>query len=332
MNIHFFDRKIDPSRISIEKVFNVIKKQLIVLNYNVTSYENPYALSRMVKSLFYFKRNQGEINHITGDIHWACLLLDKNKTILTIHDLVGVQNYKSPLKKKIYLFFWLYLPMWRLKYITVISQKTKNEILEYYPSAKSKITIIPNPLTIEFYDRKNTENARTDFTILVVGTRENKNLNRILQAVQDIACNLIIVGAVSPEQNFLISQLKAKVVVKSFVSDTTLQHLYRTSDILCFPSLYEGFGMPILEAQASGCVVLTSNIEPMITVAGNAGILVDPYSVTDIKEKLRLVLNDNKFREDLILKGYVNAKKYLPEVIAEKYLNIYKEVLGKINI
>ncbi|WP_307445626.1 MULTISPECIES: glycosyltransferase family 4 protein [Chryseobacterium] len=326
MRIHFFDRHIISDTISIEKVFSVIKNCLDKEGFEVKTFMNPYpGLSQMFKAMLFFKRNQGDINHISGDIHWACLLLNSNKTILTIHDLVGIGNYSSKLKKFLYKLIWLYFPLKKAKFITVISEKTEQEILNYYPWAKSKIRVIHNPLTNEPFFREPVENDK--FKILIVGTRQNKNVERILEAVKDLDIEVLIVGETTSEQNQKIKTNKSLTFVKGFITDEELVALYRTCDVLCFPSLYEGFGMPIIEAQSNGCAVITSDMEPMRSVSGNSALLVDPYSVEDIREKILILIHDFEKRKEMVANGYENAKRFLPEEITRQYIELYKEVL-----
>lgn len=328
MKIHFFDRQVIPDRISIEKVFSVIKNELVRLDYNIKSIENPYPLNMMLKTMVFFKKNQGDINHITGDIHWACLFLDKNRTVLTIHDIVGIRNYRSKLKRQLYLLLWVYLPLKKLKFITVISQKTKDELLKFYPSVENKIRIIHNPLTYDLFYRETIPKKPENFKLLIVGTRENKNLERILDATNQLSCDIVICGETNEVQNIKIKESTANIVQKKFVSDKELLELYKTSDILCFPSLYEGFGMPIIEAQSNGCAVITSDLEPMKSIAGDSALLIDPLSVEDIRNKILLLQNNFEKRKMLVIKGYKNAENFLPHKITEKYLNLYKEILN----
>ncbi|SFI09081.1 glycosyltransferase family 4 protein [Halpernia frigidisoli] len=326
MKIHFFNRQFIAERISIEKVFSVIQLQLREKGFIVKIINNPFPLSQMFKAMWFFKKNQGDINHITGDIHWAAIFLNNNKTVLTIHDNVSADSYNSWWKKQMYLLIWIYLPVWKLKYITVISQKTKDEILKYCPNAENKIRVIPNPLTFGLFKREVVEKSAEETNLLLVGTRSNKNIERVLQASKNLKCHITIVGELSDEQTKLIAESSAKFSLKKFISDQELEQLYQISDILCFPSLYEGFGMPIIEAQAAGCTVITSDVEPMKSVAGNAALLVDPLDKDDIENKLGLLINDLNLRRELVQKGFANAKRFLPEEITQKYINLYKEI------
>ena len=98
---------------------------------------------------------------------------------------------------------------------------------------------------------------------------------------------------------------------------------YINADIVSFVSTYEGFGMPILEAQTVGRVVLTSNISPMIEVSGSGACLVNPFGVSDIKEGFKRLISDDNYRNEIIRKGLVNSQKYKPEKIANEYVKLY---------
>lgn len=332
MKINFFSRYLIPERISIEKVFSVVQTELQKKSFEVEVFTNPYSLSKIWKAMWFFKNHQGDINHITGDIHWASLLLNPKKTILTIHDCVGAEAYNSVFKNMIYRLLWIYLPVWKLKYITVISQKTKDELLKYCPNAEAKIRIIHNPLTAELYRREVLDKKSEDMQLLLVGTRANKNIEYVLKATANLTCNIVIVGETDDLQNILIKNSKANILVKSFVSDEELNAIYRNSDVLIFPSLYEGFGMPIIEAQAAGCAVITSNIEPMLSVAADAAVFVEPLDIDGIKREIEILINDLNLRKDLVKKGYQNAARFLPEAITQQYINLYKEIANEAGI
>jgi glycosyltransferase involved in cell wall biosynthesis len=104
------------------------------------------------------------------------------------------------------------------------------------------------------------------------------------------------------------------------VDEDDLPKIYNLADLLLFPSLYEGFGLPILEAQACGCPVLTSSVTSCPEVAGNGAHIVDPYSIDEIREGTLKILKDNIYKEQLIQKGLENVKKFSWEKTANKIL------------
>lgn len=329
MNIHYFTRKFNFHQNSIEKLFDVIIHEVSAKKNDTKIFENPYSLSfiGLIKTLLFFRKNQGQINHITGDIHWSCMLLNRKKTVLTIHDLVGLQNIKSSLKKKIYYFFWVYLPVMKLKYITTISEKTKQEIVQLIPSAKSKIKVIPNCLTVEtaplVLDKKNVIPK-----IILVGTRENKNIENTLRALINLEVELIIIGELSKSQKEILKSNNFNYKNYIRITDEELLSKYDEADILCFASLYEGFGLPILEAQARNCAVITSDISPMKEVAEQSAILVNPYNVEEIRNAVILITSsDKEEKEKLINLGKENIAKYSANEIADLYISYYKEMM-----
>ena len=326
MNIHFFERKYLEGYISIEKLFDILKGELERKGHVVTKFKNPYSLTRFYSSWLYFRRNQNEINHITGDIHWVSLMLNPNTTILTIHDLVGL-NYLTGIRKKSYYYFWLYFPLKRLKYITVISEKTKEELVSLFPWAANKIQVIPNFLTInppEKIDSKRNPKPN----VLIIGTRSNKNIETAFEALVGLDVKLNIVGALTESQSEFLLQNSIEYQLFFNLPEEALIELYKKTDVLLFPSIYEGFGLPILEAQAYGCVVITSDVSPMKDVAGKGAILVNPMSVLEIRQAL-IELNDNEeFKKELIEEGLKNIQNYSPSLIAQKYLDLYKRVLN----
>lgn len=328
MNIHYFTRKFHAHQNSIEKLFDVIIHEVSAKNNETKTIENPYHFSffGFIKTLFYFKKNQGEINHITGDIHWSCFLLDSHKTVLTIHDLVGLQQIKSPIKKKLYYFFWVYLPLKKLKYITTISEKTKQEILQLLPNAEKKIKVIPNCLTVEtaplVLDKKNKIPK-----IILVGTRENKNVEGTILAIKNLNVELIIIGELSKSQKEILSKHNYNYKNYVRISDEELLSKYDEADVLCFTSFYEGFGLPILEAQARNCAVITSDISPLKEIASDSAILVDPYNLDEIRNAVILLTGNSEFKKKLIQRGKENITKYSANKIADLYISYYKDMM-----
>ena len=137
---------------------------------------------------------------------------------------------------------------------------------------------------------------------------------------------LIIIGQLSFEQEKLLRI--HKINFKNYVNIQFAEviSLYKKADIVTFVSTYEGFGLPIIEANATGRVVITSNISSMPEVAGDAALFVDPYNPEDIKAGIQKVIQNKKLRNQLIQNGLQNAKRFSPQTIANHYVKLYRSL------
>ncbi len=271
--------------------------------------------------------NQGLVNHITGDVHYIASFLPKKRTILTIHDLRPLFR-GSLLKKKLIKLIWFTIPVRSVKYITVISEATKSELIKEVGVKPEKIRVIPNCLFPQFiFSAKefNREKPR----ILHLGTKENKNLERLIMAIKGIPCHLRIIGKLSPEQTLMLTEHNVDYSNGFNLPSEQVVEEYRESDLISFVALYEGFGLPIIEAQATGRPVVTSNVSSMPEVAGESALLVDPCDVVEIRKGILTVIENKEVRERLVAKGLENVKRFRPEAVAAQYAEIYREILNQ---
>ncbi len=328
MQITFFFRKPSPSYHSIEKLFSAIIEDL-PLGLAIQHF-SPYQSKGLWKRILIgldAQKFQGTINHITGDIHFIALFLPKKKTILTIHD-IGIIKQGNFLKRFIIKLLWFKIPIWRVKMVTVISEFTKQELIKHLNINQAKITVIHNciPNIYQFSPENEPEEKPV---ILQIGTKENKNLERLVKAIENMECKLIIVGILSDSQIDTLKTYKIDYENHFNISAKGMLSLYKKCDLLAYISTYEGFGMPVVEANAVGRPVLASNVEPMKSVAANAALLVDPYNVQEIRNQIKKLLTDKHLRDDLIKNGLENAKKYRSAEIAKEYLTIYQKMLER---
>ena len=326
IQVTFFFRKPRPQYFSIEKVF-----ELVIANLPDNIEAKVYKLKNgttgwwgRVKALWEAYSNRGAINHITGDVTFLGLVLPRKGLIITYHDLESLAQYKG-LSFTIIKYLWVTIPVRRAEQITVISEHTKNKIIEWTGVDEKKIVVIPNPLPEEIkYTPKDFNKNKP--VILVMGTKANKNVDRIMRALQGINCRLLIVGKMTEEQSNLASDLNLEAENLVHVPYSGIVNAYRKSDILCFPSLYEGFGMPIIEAQATGRPVITSNYGAMKEVAGEGALLVDPNDINDIREAVLKVISGERLRDNLVKRGLMNVERYKGNEIGKMYGELYGEL------
>lgn len=312
---------------SVENAFaNIepfLKKEYIVNNEYLP--EDKYlSPTKFIKNVFFTLCIKGDIIHITGENYFCACFTPKKKTILTVLDYVALERMTGVSKFLDWLLMY-YIPIKRSRYVTCISNKIYEDTIEKFPWCKNKTKMVPVSISDD-YQYVPKEFNKNKPTILVVGSNPNKNITRIIQALSDVTCKLDIVGKVSEEQIMLMNELGIEYQNSFNVSNEEILKHYHQCDMLCFASTYEGFGMPIVEAQAVGRPVVTSNIEPMRSVSGEAACLVDPLSVESIHTGIIRVIQDDLYREELINNGQYNCKKYRNEAIAKEYISIYQKV------
>lgn len=324
MKVCYIFREKERGAHSIEILFETISNEVNKKGIDIEKWYKPVSL---FKSILGIRKLKADIYHITGDCYFLSLFLPKKKTIMTIHDIGMYKNHKRTLKKKIFAFLSFTLPMSLLKLSTVISNLTKNDLIEILGIDNDKLVIISNPLVFPMsYLPKEINKIKP--TILQIGTGPHKNLENLIEAVKELDCKLDIVG--NPKLD-LIEKMKfheIEFTVSRNISNEEIIDKYKNCDILYFASLSEGFGLPILEAQAVGRSVITSNLEPMISVYGKGGVLVNPEEPLEIKKAIDSLLNDDDLRKSCISNGLINVKRYEKQKIAEEYISVYNQILN----
>lgn len=280
-----------------------------------------------IKSIVEARSRCADINHITGDIHYLAFGMPGRNTLLTIHDC-GLVNHPNPLAGKLLKWIWLDLPVRHCRYITAVSNATRDDIVRLTGCNPDKIIVIPTVISNTFQqsDRKfNSKRPR----ILHIGLAPNKNLARHIAAIRDIDCELHIIGKLDKTNTELLETGNVRYTSAYNISQEDMQSAYADCDLLLFASTLEGFGMPIIEAQTVGRPVVTSNISSMPEVAGRGACLVDPYDIASIRNGIRKVIDDNSYRESIIEYGFANRQRFSPHTIARSYEDLYKKILDQ---
>jgi len=328
IHVNFFQRKPRSGfNFSIEQIFDSIRNELgskITFNVFISKHYNSGYWSKLVNIIQAYLNQNSNLNHITGEVHFLNLLLDKKRTVLTIHDC-GMMNRKTGIAAKIVNWLYLKAPVGRAAVVTTVSNKTKEEVIAYTDCDPNKIIVIPNPIGKHFVNEERIFNTKSP-RILHIGTAPNKNLERLIPALQGLNCVLLIIGRLKDTQISLLSQFDISYENLYNISDNKMLECYRQCDIMSFVSVSEGFGMPIIEANTVGRVVITSNVSSMPEVANGAAHLVNPYNVKDIRKGFLKIIKDEDYRKMLIKAGYKNKRRFEASVVAKQYYELYQEL------
>ncbi len=239
------------------------------------------------------------------------------KKITTYHDVVPLKypEWSTPSVVSVHRRR-LKLVEKEIDMVIAVSETTKKDLLEMTNIPVEKIRVVYEgvgsnftPQSVEEINKfKKKYRLPEDFILAIGGVGERRNLDRIKRAVKGY--QLIISRQDIPP-----------------LSDEEMPLLYASAKLLLYPSLYEGFGLPILEAMAVGIPVITSNVSSMPEVGGDAAIYVDPMDESDIETKVKQVINSEKLREELIKKGFAQAKKFTWKKCIDETVSLYKEMM-----
>ena len=332
----FIERK-PYQNVSLEKVFRQIAGTINKVNFETAFQSLSYFNTTLgtIKNLLFYRKLPADIYHITGHNHYLALVLPENRTVLTIHD-AGILHIRKGLRRYLIKKINFDLPVKKLRYITAISEATKKEIVYFTNCAPEKIRVIENPIQDNFVLSGNNFQERVFNadcpTILQIGTAYNKNLKNLILALEDIKCRLVIVGRLDEESEKALKNNRINYENKFDLTDEEIRNEYLKTDIVVFCSTFEGFGLPIIEAQSMRKPVLTSNLSPLKEVAGGSAALADPNDFLSIKKELKRIINDEKHRENLVRTGYENVKRFNADTIVGLYENLYSEIKNELSI
>ena len=277
----------------------------------------------ILKNLWFVLKNRhrGVIYHITGDIHYCLLSLIGARTVLTVHDTVTLDfNTTKNIKYYVKKFLWFTLPLKIADRVVCISEETKRQ-LEKYTNRKDLI-VIHN--SVDQNIRTTSRKPITDkFNVLIIGTKKNKNIERVLEALSVYNCQVTIIGKLTDEQKNLINELGINLVNKFNLSDEELRQEYYKTDLVMFVSLFEGFGMPILEANKAGRPIICSTIPVLKEVGKNSALYVDPYDVKAIENGISKLISDSELQNELVTNGINNAKEHDISNIIRQWDKLY---------
>ncbi len=271
----------------------------------------------------------------------------KIPTVVTIHDLSYILYPEEFVKKELYkLINWTRYAVNQSQKIIAVSNTTKDDICHYYTIPEEKITVIYNGFTRrkmcddkKIIDIQNVNIYKDPYFLFVGTVQPRKNIQTILHAFKLLLkknpeLKLIIVGKKGwlYDKIFTVAQelhLEKSAVFTNFIPEEDIPYLYCYAQSLILPSLYEGFGLPILEAMSLGCPVIASNTSSLPEIGGNACLYVNPLETLELKEAMETLLTDSKRRNDLIAKGKVRIQDFSWEKCGKETLKLLTSAAHK---
>lgn len=289
---------------------------------------------------FYIKKHRIDVLHSPGYVSpvWA-----KCAKVVTIHDMQYF--YYPEYFPKAKLLYWRYLIPLSARnsdLVVTVSNNSKIDIINLLniPAEKVIITYEASKFFIDglnnTWSDNNTfckHNIKRDYILSVASLLPHKNLDKLIEGfgllANKVEHQLVLVGLKGCALNTIRDAIKKKgikqdrVLLLGYVSDNELVTLYKKASLFVLPSLFEGFGIPLLEAMSLGCPVAASNRTSIPEVVGDAGVLFNPKDSKEIAQKIYSILYDSKLRDDLIKKGYERAKMFSWEKMAKQTLTAY---------
>ncbi len=272
---------------------------------------------------------------------------DGAHTVVTIHDVFAwsCPGHSTRLDTFIYRH-WLPRILPRVEMVITDSHASRVDIERYLRMPAEKITVVYpgvsasyRPVRVDRARRTVAQYGLPQGYLLFVGSvEERKNLRRLLQACASLWKHgerrpLVVVGALKWKYSGIVKtveelDLRHQVIFTGYVAEADLPALYSAADLLVLPSLYEGFGLPPLEAMACGTPVVCSDVASLPEVVGDAAVMVDPCEVEALAEAMHHVLTDERRWEELRQKGLTRARRFTWERTARQVIAVYREVLA----
>jgi glycosyltransferase involved in cell wall biosynthesis len=329
-------------------LYNTVTKDLVISGLSLGENGRVACFPRSL-SRWRARRDRIDVYHGTSFRLWA---EGSAGSVVTIHDL-ALRRFPQ-FSKRLFGERWSIhktrKTLERASRIIADSENTAKDLSEFYRVAREKIRVIYLGVGEEFLASPPSESLEAvrsrytipgDYLLFLGGADPRKNLERLLEAFSILlknvpALTLVATGGMGRRAGEMFDRISRlgigkNVLITGHVPAPDLRSLYRGARLFVYPSLYEGFGMPVLEAMASGVPVVTSNTASVPEVAGDAACLVDPCDIAALAEAMRRVLMDEDFAARLRARGLERVKAFSWEKTARETLSVYHEVMESPN-
>jgi glycosyltransferase involved in cell wall biosynthesis len=305
-----------------------------------------YSVAEQVRVPWALKRERVDLFHAP---HYVLPPLVHCKSVVTIHDCIHLMfpQYLPNRLAHSYARMSIAMAAKRATRVLTVSQSSKRDILKFVDVPSDKIDVIYNAYDERFGIEPREEDVvrvreryqlHGEFVLYAGNVKPHKNLARLIEAFHHVRnrgldhLKLVLIGDdiskyASLRRAVHQHQLHKYVRFLGYLPEETLAVMYSLAGVFVFPSLYEGFGLPPLEAMASGTPVVTSNVSSLPEVAGDAALLVDPYDPTSIADGIYTVLTDVSVRRDLRQRGLARARQFSWETSVRRVREIYNEAI-----
>ncbi len=263
-------------------------------------------------------------------------------TLVTIHDLIFIRypEFYKPFDRAVYFQKVKYACKVATK-IIAISKQTKDDIIHFIGADAQKIDIIHQAISPLFFEKADTQKVKEKYNlpdkfILSVGTiEERKNQLSTIKALQNegLSIPLLLVGNPTSYCNDIHKYIAEKgiqeqVIFLKNIPEKDLAAIYQLAELSIYISVFEGFGLPVIESMACGCPVITSNVSCLPETAGDAAVLCSPDNIEELGATIQKILSNNDFRNNLIQKGKTRSEEFQPKKYVENLISLYTKIIN----
>lgn len=326
---------------------NLVQKSIGLLRKSLSNSETAVKIYSHVTPYLYQRRLKPfSVDYIYHSPNFMLPRFD-GKKVATFHDL-SILKYPEfhPESRVSFLRPEIIKAARNADHIITDSEAVRQEVIEYFAKSAEEVTAIPlasslcsEPSEASFLEGflRSHKLLKREFFLFVSSIEPRKNIDRILDAYELLPSSfkktypLVLTGSSGWKSEGILKRISllseaGMVRYLGYTNDEELAYLYYSAGALVFPSIYEGFGLPIIEAQAMGVPVVTSNLSCMPEVAGEAALFVDPYDVDAISVALEQVMLDKNLRKKLKAVGLKNARQYTWDKTAAKTMAVYSRI------